>query len=300
MLLSSDTVEFVTTIAENISQGAEESFRAALGEARGRMQREPVCALTFPDGLTTIETALDIAIQNSFGEFFPVFGGAAGDHFLLIGTHQFHNEQVYSDAAPILLIGGDVKISGAVNKGPVPNGLSYRIDRHEDNIIYEIDGKTAKAFYQEHLGDYHEQITQFPLAVYNHGDTEFFLRNPLTVNDEDESVTFVGTFPKECTVKFTLVSRQDILEATRQANISILNDDSGVDPDVIFVFPCTSQRHVLGSKTNEKFSLLKTDKRNIPFFGFYCYGEIAPVSIGSSTTFHSYSYVILALSSVDK
>ncbi|MGB3211226.1 MAG: FIST N-terminal domain-containing protein [Desulforhopalus sp.] len=300
LLLSSDSVEFSTAIARNLSDNAEASFVTAIADANLRLQSTPVCAFTFPDGLTTINIALGAAIQKSFGKNFPVFGGTAGDRFLFTETYQFHNDRVYSDAAPVLLIAGNLRVTAAVHKGPVPTGLYYRLDRYKNNVVYEIDGKTASSFFRDHLGDYQEQLSQFPLAVYEKGATDFYLKDPLHVNDEDESITFVGSFPEQCTVRFSLVSQKDALNAANRANFSVLKKETGVEPEVIFVFPCASLRHVLGSKTNEKFSLLKKDKRNIPFFGFYCYGEIAPFSIGTPTHFHSDTYVIVALGSVDK
>lgn len=297
ILLSSDTVEFATAVATDLSQHASVSFRNAYADGCRTLRSKPACALTFPDGLTTIGVALDEAIQSAFGENFPVFGGTAGDHYLFTGCYQFHNDRVYSDAAPILLLAGDVALTTAVHKGPVPTGLHFTLGRHQNNVVFEIDGKTAIAFYREHLGDYREQISQFPLAVYGKDETDFYLRDPLHLNETDGSITFVGNFPEHCTVRLTLVSRNDIIDATQQANLTILDNENKNRPELVFVFLCTSLKHVLGSRTNETFSLLRQDPGKVPFFGFYCYGEIAPFSLGMPTLFHNDTYVIVALSS---
>jgi hypothetical protein len=55
-------------------------------------------------------------------------------------------------------------------------------------------------------------------------------------------------------------------------------------------------RHVLGTRTNDKFSILH-DHPTIPYFGFYCYGEIAPLEIGQPTRFHNDTYVVVSLKS---
>ena len=285
LLLSSDTIEFSTAIAENVSDNANNSFIKAAEQATAKLHSDPVCALTFPDGLTTVGTSLDRMICEAFGDDFPVFGGTAGDHYLLTATYQFFGDKVYRDSAPLLLIGGDAHIASSVQVGPVPTGLHYTIGRFENNIVFEIDGKSALDFYLEHLGDHQEQVTQFPLAVYENEGEDFYLRDPLMHNKEDGSISFVGNFPASCTVRLTIVSRNDVLTSAERANRS-LQLIEGKPPELLFLFPCTSQRHVLGSKTNEKFRFLQESMADVPFFGFYCYGEIAPLSPGQPTRFH--------------
>lgn len=297
LLLASDTLRFATAVATDLSQNAEASFRAAFTDGCRILPDKPVCALVFPDGLTTIGIALDEAIRQAFGEHFPVFGGTAGDHSLFTRSYQFCNDQVYSDAAPILLIAGAVQLTSAVRIGPIPTGLHFALGRHENNVVYEIDGKTAVAFFREHLGDYREQISEFPLAVYEQNETDFYLRDPLYLNEDDGSITFIGTFPDHCTVRLTLVSRKDVLDAAEQANLCVLDNESGIEPELILVFPCTWVRHILGSKTNDTFALIRQTRGKAPFFGFYCYGEIAPDAVGTPARFHNDAYVVVAFSS---
>jgi len=295
LLLASDNVRFATSVAENISVDAGKGFAKGLAVARAKLGAEPVCAITFPDGLSTIGTALDTAIQGTFGKNFPVFGGTAGDHFLFTGTSQFWGDNVYSDAAPILILGGDVQVTSSVHIGPVPIGIHYKIDQHEKNIVYKIDGEPTIDFLKKHLGDHKEQITQFPLAVYEDGESDFYLRNTLVFNDDEGTVSFVGNFPDKCTVRLTLASRDDVCLAADRANIEIF-DKVDKDPELLLLFPCTSMRHVLGTRTNDKFSILH-DHPTIPYFGFYCYGEIAPLEIGQPTRFHNDTYVVVSLKS---
>ena len=66
---------------------------------------------------------------------------------------------------------------------------------------------------------------------------------------------------------------------------------------MILIFSCTSRRHVLGSKTDMEFTLLRSSDRQVPFFGFYCYGEIGPFSVGLLTRFHSDTFASVALRS---
>jgi hypothetical protein len=295
LLLAGDGLEFASAVARDISRQPEESFRAAVSEARGRLHSAPVCALTFPDGISTFDFPYDRVFRHSFGENFPVFGGTAGDHWLFTGTYQFHRDQVYRDAAPLLMLAGDLQIAHAVEAGPIPFGPSYPVTRHHKNVLYEIDGKSAIAFHQEHFGTIDNKTVYFPLAAYQEESDNFLLRDQIGYNHDEGSISFLGNFPEQCRVRLTLVSRESVLDAAGRANQAVLLK-SEFTPELLLLFPCCSLRHVLGSKTSEKFALLKSGKAPIPFFGFYCYGELAPPVAGTST-FHSDTYVILALAS---
>lgn len=297
LLLSSDTLEFATAIATNLSENGQDSLRIAYQSACQTLHKKPACAFLFPDGLTTIGITMGAAIRHAFGDSFPVFGGSSGDHNLFSHCYQFHNDKVYSDAAPMLVIAGDVDITSAICGGPIPIGKHFSLGRHADNIIYEIDDKTAVAFFQDYLGEYNEEFSEFPLAVYETGTTDYYLRNPLLFNEEDGSVAFIGTFPEHCTVRPTLVSRNDVLKATTQANRSVINYERGLQPELFFIFPCTWIRHILGSKANDIFATLRQHPDTINFFGFCCYGEIAPLCVGKPNAFHNDTYLIVAIRS---
>lgn len=297
LLLASDTVHFATAIATELSDNPLQSLTAAYGEARRLLPDEPSCAFLFPDGMTIIGIDLGDAVRRAFGGAFPVFGGAAGDHYLFASCYQFHNDTVYRDAAPLLFLAGPLHVASAIRTGPLPIGNHFPLGRHHDNIVYEIAGKRALDFYQEHFGEYRSEFSEFPLAVYEGGGNEFFLRDPYQVNEEDGSLTFIGTFPEHCTVRLTLVSRDDVLEAARRATQSVLAEFPSDRPELVLIFPCTWIRHILGSRTDETFTALRQPGQVIPFFGFYCYGEIAPSRLGQPSRFHNDTYVIVALSS---
>jgi hypothetical protein len=299
MLMASDTIKFATAIAENISKTPEQSMMSGFAEARAKLPVEPVCAIVLPDGLTTASTALDFYLRKATSEHFPIFGGTAGDHFKLIKTHQFYGENTFSDAMPILLLGGEVDLSASVFTGPIPYGPYFSIDRFEKNVIYEIDGKTTLEFYEQHFGEFNAAFTNFPLAVYTDGCEDFFLRNPFQENHEDGSIAFLGTFPNKCRVRQSQVLREDIRMSAERANKKILCDLQVDKPDLILVFSCTARRHVLGSQTDKEFEYLRAESQTIPFFGFYCYGEIGPFSIGEPTRFHNDTFAALAIGTLN-
>ena len=296
LLLSSDNVHFSTSIATNISKDPELSIKAAFAEAKRNLQTTPKCAIVLPDGLTTAAIFLDAALRLSMGETFPIFGGTAGDHFQLKQTYQFHGGKIYSDAMPILLIGGSLELNLCVTSGLEPFGAYHRIEEFDNNVIYKIAGKSIVEFYKQNLGEFAPTFTNFPLAVYYEKEGPYFLRSPYAVDMERESMAFLGTLPDNCYVRLSQIIRDDIREAAQEANQVLLQPMNGGAPELILVFSCTTRRHVLGSQTNEEFSILQSARNTVPFFGFYCYGEIGPFALNRPTQFHHNTFTSVALS----
>lgn len=299
LLLISEDIVFATAVAENISTDPEETIGKAYNQAVKTLDAQPSAAFLLPDGLTTIDISLDVVFQSVMGESLPIFGGLAGDGFEIKKTYQFLGERVFTDAMPILLLGGELEIAVDIARGPVPYGDFYEVNKLDGNTIHTIDGVTALEFYEKFLGDFLDdrEISFFPLAVYNDEDEHFALRDPINVDRSDGSIIFLGRLKAPCRVRLTQVSREETLKSAAQGTEQILNSFDGQDPELVLLFCCTSRRHVLGSRTDEEFKVLRQDDRQVPFFGFYCYGEIGPFAIGDSVHFHSDTCVFVAVRS---
>lgn len=293
LLLASDSIQFATSIATNLSQSAVDSFKRAYEDCLDQLESLPVMGITFPDGLSTAGVPIDKAIQQSMGNTFPMFGGTAGDAFQFTGTFQFHQNKVYQDAAPVLLFAGEIEVDSMISIGVEPIGRFYSVDAAKDNIIFTIDGRNAAELYEELLGEYayERQAIQFPLAIYEEGESGYYLRDPLQLHKDNGSVSFIGNFPEKCKARFITIDREHMLKSADDANSHLLSKAA----DLVFVFSCTSRKHVLGSQTKQElFKLLQSEQR-VPFFGFYCYGEIGPLTVGEPTRFHNDTYVAVGL-----
>ncbi len=292
-LFSSDEIEFATAIATDIRDRSDSSFKKAFGECSAQLDQQPVCGLIFPDGLTSIGLALDKIIRTSFGELFPFLGGTAGDHYELKQTHQFFGTEVYSDGAPIMLFAGPLELSYRIVSGWTPIGNYVPVDEFHGNRVYKIGGVTARQFYEKYFGPYQQAITDFPLALYRQEDDDFVLRTPLSVDEDDGSILFIGNFFKGSKVRLTTILRDDAIAAADRANQELLEEIDG-DADVLLTFSCAVRRHFLGSRTFEESKRLQ-DQCSVPFSGFYSYGEIGPFDVGKPTRFHTNTYLALAM-----
>lgn len=292
-LFSSDEIEFATAVATNIQDNSEASFKDAFSACSAQLEQKPVCGLVFPDGLTSIGIPLDKIIRTSFGELFPFLGGTAGDHYELKQTYQFFGTEVYSDAAPILLFAGPLELSYRIVSGWSPIGNYATVDKFEGNRVYKIGGVTAQQFYERYFGPYQQAFTDFPLALYREEEEDFVLRTPLGVDEKDGSMVFIGNFFRDSKVRLTTILREDAIEAADRANRELLEEIDG-RADVVLSFSCAVRRHFLGSRSFEESKRLR-DNLEVPFSGFYSYGEIGPFGMGKPTRFHTNTYLALAM-----
>ena len=292
LLFSSDTVYFAATLVTEISERPEEEFRMAFSRCTDLLPSDPVCGFIFPDGLTTMGVPLDILIRESFGENFPFFGGTAGDHYALRQTFQFFGTEVHTNAAPIMLVGGDLEVAVRMVSGWTPIGKYHKVEKFENNRVLTIEGLTAREFYEKYLGSYQRTFTDFPLAVYREEDGEFILRTALVVND-DGAIDFIGNFFEGARVRFTTILRDDAIHAADEANRELLAE-VGQRAALILNFSCAVRKHFLSSRKAEESQRLR-EFSSAPYAGFYSYGEIGPFKVGQPTWFHTNTYLVAAL-----
>ncbi|NNK56098.1 MAG: hypothetical protein HKP44_02170 [Desulfofustis sp.] len=299
LLLISEEIAFAAGIAENISETPQESVANGYKHALDKLNAEPVLAFVLPDGITTMNLPIEAYLRSEMGQSMPIFGGSAGDGFRIVQTFQFCGEGVYTDAMPLLLLAGDLEVSFNIAIGPVPYGKYYRINKVEGNIVYTIDGVTALEFYERFYGKYIEdrELSFFPLAVYTGDKEDFVLRDSVNIDREKGSISFIGRFEEPCRARLTQVTRDETLNSGHAGSAQVLSAFGDKSPDLILLFSCTSRRHVLGSRTDEEFLVLQQDRQGVPYFGFYCYGEISPFTNDGPVHFHSDTCISVALRS---
>lgn len=295
LLFCSDTVRFKAAMVPEFSSSPENRFRETFDACSGQLGGEPTCGFIFPDGISTIDIPIVDIARRVCGDM-PLIGGAAADHYQFRKTYQFCGTEVCSGGMAMMLVQGNLQINVGTGNGWTPIGPYHSVDKCESNRIYTIDGMPASLFYQEYLGVAASAMTHIPLAVYNQKGGRFKLRNSLHVY-EDGSIDFMGSIPTDSLVRLTTVFREDIIFAADRANEKVMVNGGG-NPDLVLVFCCTSRRHILGSRSDEEFRLLMK-KKDVPFFGFYSYGQYAPDAAGGPVMFQNDCYVAVTLREIE-
>lgn len=302
VLLQSDQISFAAGCGQGLSHDPE----AAVGQAYEQAQESrpmngnpPALAIFLGEGLKTFGVDLGAALNRVLGKV-PVFGGCAGDHFRHQSTYQFYNGRVLTDAVVLVLFYGAVQYCMQFHSGWTPTGASFPVTRASGNILWEIDGLSAVDFFKQHIGPNSQTYPQFSLAVSTEGESDenFVLRDPVQVNEQDGSIACVGTFPENARIRLTEFSPESLIAAAEYASQQALKLFPGSSPALALLCPCTSRRHILGSRAGlEHLRLLSRGKEEpgLRVFGMYAYAEIGPLGEFAKTSRHNDTYAALLL-----
>lgn len=157
MAIASDTLAIGAGVGYKLSEDPEAAVQQAIARARDSLSiapdAVPSLCLAFPESLTYDSPLLVAHLQQALGDSVPLFGGFAGDQSQFKKTYQFYGSEVLTDAIPILLFYGELKLGHGVAHGWVPTGAKGTITRTDGTILQEIDHQPALEFYQRYLND---------------------------------------------------------------------------------------------------------------------------------------------------
>jgi hypothetical protein len=295
MLFYGIATEISAGIGRGVSRNADEATQAAVKQASSKIRNEPKLCLTIPESLTASGVAILEGLKTALGKEIPIFGGTCGDGFRLQQSYQFWNTEVTSDAVTILLFSGELLFSHGIAHGWNPIGKAALVTKADKNVLYEIDGKPAIDFYHHYLGDL-PPSPEYPLAVFETGSSDFYLRATAGVCGLDGSITYLADIPKNAYVQIAEATHNDVLAAAETSIVQALTAFPGKEPAAALFFSCMARRQILGRQTKEEYSRLKNYlSTSLPCCGFYTYGEIAPSQTNGETWFHNETFVTLLL-----
>lgn len=296
ILFCSDRICITAGIGTQVSHDVTSAAHTAVTQARATNPNPIQFCLTLPESLTSSAVLIVENLKQSLGNHVPIFGGLTADQGQFQQTYQFFQDQVYSDAVPVLLFSGPVLFSHGIASGWQPIGKQGRITRANQNVVYEIDEKPALDFYKYYLGPL-PPSPDYPLAVVESDTTVMYMRAPTGhYNPDIGSINFFGDLPEGAVVQLTEASRDNILHASQISMQQALQYYPGTSPAAALFFSCASRRQILGSRTDEEYQCTKTIlKQTLPSCGFYANGEIAPFQQNGLTYFHNETFVTVLL-----
>ncbi len=298
LLLLSDTLEFSVGLGRELSKGPQRAAAQAVERARASLSQEPRLCLIVPESLTASATQALDGLRDALGDDFPILGGLASDQWRFENTYQFFGAEVLQDTLPVLLIGGPARFSWGVASGWRPLGEQQEVTETAGNVVARIGERTALEYYQHYLGDHVLPSGESPLAVIEPNSGRHYLRAPLAYDQERGTITFAGDVPLGASVQLTSASRDEIIAASRESIDEAKRDYPGDEPSIAIVFSCAARKQLLGTRTREEERTLKRAlDESLPLFGFYAYGEFAPLGRGNAAQFHNETIVTLLLGS---
>ncbi len=273
--------------SEKLSQKTD-SF--TVGESLAQQFDAPELNALFvlSEGLNVNASRLMLGFNSVIAGRVPITGGLAGDGDCFQSTWIWVDGRPVSDHVAVLGIYGDsLNLGYASGGGWDVLGPEREITRSQGKVLYEVDGEPALAMYKKYLGKMADRLpasgTLFPLALSCGEDTdEYKVRGILSVNEEDQSISFAGDMPQHSHVRLMRTDYDHLVEAAGKAASSLHLPRRQPRGELLCIaISCVGRRLVLGPRVEDEieavFDSLPPGTRQI---GFYSHGELSPLASG--------------------
>ncbi len=308
MVVHSDELRFDHAYTENINHSAGPAGEDLARRIAPYVSSDSLACFLFPDGLVFDFDPFLTMFEKTLTRpnRLPILGGLAADNCESMKTYQYHDDQVMSEAVSCIVMSGSGDIAWGVNHGCIPVGTRRTITRCEGNIIYEIDGMPALEALEDYFEEgWKEQWNKTSLNLCLGFKTpehikddygEYIIRYMMSKNDQDGSVKIQSDVTKG--TDFWIVRRdKELIKDGMQSIFAQIKATAGKEkPKFVLHFDCVGRGKVV-FREEEKVELIKSFQRDIgediPWIGFYTYGEIGPIA-GSNCS-HNFTAVVAAV-----
>ncbi len=307
MAISSDELRFDNVYVTEIALGAGLAGERLAAELKPLLTADRIACFLFVDGLVfDFDPFLKTLEKSLRDKQIPLFGGLSADNWSIRKTYQYHDDNVFSEGMSCVLMSGHGTIASGISHGCVPVGTKRTITRSKGNIIYEIDGLPAL----EALKDYTEEDwkTQwnklslnlclgFKTPEYMKEEYGEFVVRYMVGKDDREGYVTIQSDVRSGT-EFWMVRRDKelIRDGLRTISRQIKEKRGGQTPKFVLQFECMGRGKVV-FREQEKIELIRSLQedigKDIPWMGFYTYGEIGPVA--HYNCIHNFTAVVAAV-----
>jgi hypothetical protein len=256
--------------------------------------------LVFADGQMVNGSDLVSGMNEALPPGVTISGGLAGDgarfEKTLVGLDD--NIQIGNIAA-IGLYGEKLEVSYSSRGGWDSFGPDRKITKSSANVLYELDGKSALSLYKKYLGDLAAQLPGsallFPIAIRVGETGQPLVRTILSINEEDQSMTFAGNMPEGAYARLMKANFDRLIDAAAGAAETCLDTLDKTPPQLALLVSCVGRRIVLGQRIEEEIESVRDGfGKDTALAGFYSYGEISPLGSAAGCELYNQTMTITA------
>jgi hypothetical protein len=309
MAISSEELRWTNGLARGLGADSRAAGQRVARSLSSGLGADALGLFVFPDGTTVNFDEFFAGLEGDLlsDRFLPIWGGGAGDNLAMRQTYQYCDDEVVSDGVAYALLSGEALPAWAIDVGYTPIGSERTVTRSQGNVIYEIDGSPALEVFQEYLPD--------PALAENWGarlansfalcfrapnyikDEDYIFRAVLSVNKAEGSLTLATEVQEGTSVWFSSRNQEKVTTGLDLMATQIKQQLGDTQPKLVFHFDCTARGKIM-FRDQEKLRILRRFRQavgpDVPWVGFYTFGEIGPV--GEHNCHHNYTAVVLALS----
>jgi hypothetical protein len=284
-----------------LGQG-KDSFEAGTALAKSLEPAGLVHVLVLSDGLGVNGSELVRGLTRNLPDSVTVTGGLAADGDRFKKTLVFWNAAPETGTISILgLYGNRLKVGCGSLGGWDPFGPERLITRSRGNILYEFDGRSALELYKRYLGEHAAGLPAsgllYPLSLRTDQGETGVVRTILSVNEDDQSMTFAGDVPEGSYARLMKANFDRLIDGAMGA-ARISRTAAGADsPDLAILISCVGRKLVLRQRIEEEVEGVRQILgERTALTGFYSYGEICPFTPGSKCELHNQTMTITTFS----
>lgn len=295
----------IATTAIEGASGLQREAGAAVAETASLVDDLPYKVLIMlTDGFIRGQEDILRGAYGVLGARIPMFGGASADGWRFQRTYQLHGDQVLTDAVVGATIASDSPIAISVRHGWRKIGEPMIVTSCGEGRVHTLDDEPAMDVYLRRLRAPQETyrdaaaFSKFalsrPVGVDRRNGEE--VRNFSTeVDMEGRSLGGGGDIPQGSLIWVMEGDEASILDAATDACSAALAGLGGLPSVGMLTLSCAALRAVLGDDgITREGARLSTAAGEVPFAGFYTYGEIARTK--GIDGFHNQTIVVLAMS----
>jgi hypothetical protein len=258
--------------------------------------------MVFSDGICVNGSDLVRGLTEILPAEVSITGGLAGD------GERFEETLVCWDGLPrnkivcaFGLYGNKLKVGYGSQGGWDPFGPERIITKSKGNILYELDGKSALDLYKLYLGEQASELPAtgllFPLSLRRKDSQTSVVRTILSVNEEEQSMTFAGDVPEGSYARLMKANFDRLIDGAIEAATKSYTAIGSFSPELAILISCVGRKMILKQRTEEEIEGVRDifgEKTIIT--GFYSYGELSPFKQGGTCALHNQTMTITVLS----
>lgn len=281
ILLMDVNPEYFTILFQNTEEGGYKEATKSLAQQSKGFFDNPEFIFT-GSGIWQdpyIEPLVD-GFKEVLGDEVKVYGGMAGDNFLLGDTYIFTNQMEGARAAMVIVFDGDkVSINGTSTCGWKPIGTAKTVTKSQQNMVMAIEGESPLEMTLRYAGitdppdNLHDLYTELnhTLQIQLQKDKGDPVMRVGLINPDDHSLLFISSMPEGSKIKYCLLPDLDALDECAVANERLKQKIP--DPDAVLLFSCAGRKTAFGPEiVREVEGVNKV--WNVPMAGLFCQGEI--------------------------
>ncbi|WP_397447015.1 FIST signal transduction protein [Polaribacter sp. R77954] len=244
---------------------------------------------------------LTIGMNTATEDNLLITGALCGDGARFETTLASYNQKPKEGEIVVVGLYGDtLEVSFATNGGWTPFGPERVVTKSEDNLLYELDNKSALDLYKKYLGEKSKELPGaallYPLKVKSSDEKKSIVRTILNINEDQNSMILAGDIKEGSKVQLMMTNVDSIVNAAEVGALKALNYREN-KPDLAILVSCIGRKLVLDQRVEEEVEeVVEVIGKEVTVCGFYSYGEIAPFNGEKNCQLHNQTIVITLIS----